>query len=201
MFKLDKDRMVLGRGEKADIRLLDDGLAREHAQLTKRGTEVVLEDLGSTNGTYCNGERVERRSLAEGDKILLGSTTILRFTYQDRLDEAFQRQMSESALRDGLTHAYNKRTFIERLEAEFQYALRHDAPVSLIFLDIDHFKRINDVHGHLAGDTEDYRVPSRPEDVLNSTRRKSKHWNWCHHAKAANSLSDIRMSGLRRQID
>jgi diguanylate cyclase (GGDEF)-like protein len=60
--------------------------------------------------------------------------------------------MSESALRDGLTHAYNKRTFGERLDTEFQYALRHDAPVFLVFIDIDHFKHINDAHGHPAGD-------------------------------------------------
>ena len=114
---------------------------------------MVLEDLGSTNGTYCNGARVTRQALSEGDKILLGSTTILKFSYQDQLDEAFQRQMSESALRDGLTRAYNKRYFGERIESELQYALRHDTPLSLIFLDIDHFKRINDVHGHQAGDT------------------------------------------------
>jgi diguanylate cyclase (GGDEF)-like protein len=113
---------------------------------------MVLEDMGSTNGTYCNGGRVTRQALSEGDKILLGSTTILKFSYHDKLDEAFQRQMSESALRDGLTRAYNKRYFGERVESELQYALRHDAPVSLIFIDIDHFKRINDVHGHQAGD-------------------------------------------------
>ena len=93
-----------------------------------------------------------RQALSEGDKILLGSTTILKFTYQDQLDEAFQRQMSESALRDGLTRAYNKRYLTERIESELQFALRHDTPLSLIFLDIDHFKRINDVHGHQAGD-------------------------------------------------
>jgi two-component system cell cycle response regulator len=152
MYKLEKDRTVIGRSEKADIRLIDDGISRDHAQLVKDGGQIVLEDLGSTNGTFCNGDRVRRQALAEGDKILLGSTTILKFSYQDRLDEAFQRQMSESALRDGLTHAYNKRFFTERLESEFQYALRHQLPVSLIFLDIDHFKRINDVHGHQAGD-------------------------------------------------
>ena len=87
---------------------------------------MVLEDMGSTNGTYCNGARVTRQALSEGDKILLGSTTILKFSYQDQLDEAFQRQMSESALRDGLTRAYNKRYFGERIESELQYALRHD---------------------------------------------------------------------------
>jgi len=152
MYKLDKDQLVIGRGDKADLRLLDDGISRDHARVVKDGAQMVLEDMGSTNGTYCNGARVTRQALSEGDKILLGSTTILKFTYQDRLDEAFQRQMSESALRDGLTRAYNKRYLTERIESELQFALRHDTPLSLIFLDIDHFKRINDVHGHQAGD-------------------------------------------------
>jgi len=152
MYKLDKDQLVIGRGDKADLRLLDDGISRDHARVVKDGAAMVLEDMGSTNGTYCNGARVTRQALSEGDKILLGSTTILKFTYQDQLDEAFQRQMSESALRDGLTRAYNKRYLTERIESELQFALRHDTPLSLIFLDIDHFKRINDVHGHQAGD-------------------------------------------------
>ncbi len=152
MYKLENERTVIGRSENADIRLIDDGISRDHAQLVKDGGQFVLEDMGSTNGTFCNGDRVQRQVLSEGDKLLLGSTTILKFSYQDRLEEAFQRQMSESALRDGLTHAYNKRFFSERLESEFQYAQRHQTPVSLIFLDIDHFKRINDVHGHQAGD-------------------------------------------------
>jgi two-component system cell cycle response regulator len=152
MYKLDKDRVVLGRGDKVDLRLLDDGISREHASLSRDAGHFVLRDLDSTNGTYCNGQRVSRHILAEGDKILLGSTTILKFSYHDRLDEAFQRQMSESALRDGLTRAYNKRYFGERLDSEFQYAARHDTPMALVFLDIDHFKRINDVHGHQAGD-------------------------------------------------
>jgi diguanylate cyclase (GGDEF)-like protein len=152
MHKIENDQVVVGRGDKADIRLVDDGISREHIRLVTESGQVWLEDLGSTNGTYCNGERVERRQLAEGDKILLGSTTILKFTYQDRLEEAFQRRMSESALRDGLTRAYNKRYFSERLELEVQHALRHDSPLSLVFIDIDHFKQINDVHGHPAGD-------------------------------------------------
>jgi diguanylate cyclase (GGDEF)-like protein len=152
MYKLEKAQLVIGRGDKADLRLVDDGISRDHARIVKDGDRMVLEDLGSTNGTYCNGERVSRQPLSEGDKILLGTTTILKFSYHDKLDEAFQRQMSESALRDGLTRAYNKRYFSERVESELQYSLRHASPLSLIFLDIDHFKAINDTRGHQTGD-------------------------------------------------
>jgi diguanylate cyclase (GGDEF)-like protein len=152
MYRLEKEQMVIGRGDKVDLRLVDEGISREHVRLSKAEGRVVLEDLGSTNGTYCNGQRVARQPLAEGDKILIGSTTILKFSYQDKLDEMFQRQMSESALRDGLTRAFNKRYFTDRIESEFQYAIRHRSPLSLIFLDIDHFKKINDQHGHQAGD-------------------------------------------------
>ncbi|HEX4403541.1 MAG TPA: GGDEF domain-containing protein, partial [Polyangia bacterium] len=89
---------------------------------------------------------------ADGDKIMVGSTTILKFTYHDYLDEVFQRQMYESALRDGLTKVFNKKYFTDYLEKEFAYAARHGSPLALIFLDIDYFKRINDTHGHPAGD-------------------------------------------------
>jgi diguanylate cyclase (GGDEF)-like protein len=158
MYKVEKDRIVMGRGDSADIRLFDEGISREHAQVVQEAGAggaaklTFIEDMGSTNGTFCNGVKVQRQALSDGDKILLGSTTILKFSYGDKLDEMFQRQMTESALRDGMTKAFNKRYFSERLESEFLYAVRHDSPLSLAFLDIDHFKKINDVHGHPAGD-------------------------------------------------
>jgi two-component system cell cycle response regulator len=152
MYKIDVQTTVIGRGQRAQIRLLDDGISREHAQLVQRGERVVLEDLGSTNGTYCNGLRVDKKELADGDKILVGSTTILKFTYHDNLDEIFQKQMYESALRDGLTKVFNKRYFTDRLENEFTFAVRHGTPLSLVLFDVDHFKRVNDGFGHQAGD-------------------------------------------------
>jgi diguanylate cyclase (GGDEF)-like protein len=152
MFELGAERTVIGRGATAAVRLQDDGVSREHAAIGIQGARVVLEDLGSTNGTFCNGVRVTSQELADGDKIMLGSTTVLKFSYQDYLDEMFQRQLLESALRDSLTKAFNKKYFSDLLDKEFSFALRHCAPLALLFIDLDHFKRINDTVGHPAGD-------------------------------------------------
>jgi two-component system, cell cycle response regulator len=151
-FRLDADRSIIGRSPRAQVRLTDEGVSREHAVVSVESDEVFLEDLGSTNGTFCNGVRVKRRALEDGDKIMIGSTTILKFTYHDKFDEAFQKQMLESALRDGLTKVFNRKHFNDVFAKEFAFALRHDSPLSLLFIDIDHFKKVNDTYGHPAGD-------------------------------------------------
>jgi diguanylate cyclase (GGDEF)-like protein len=61
-------------------------------------------------------------------------------------------ELYESSVRDPLTGAFNRRHFAERLEAELAYAKRHGAELSLLLLDIDYFKKINDQYGHLEGD-------------------------------------------------
>ncbi|MBC8132713.1 MAG: diguanylate cyclase [Deltaproteobacteria bacterium] len=152
MFKLDVPRSVIGRSPNAQIRLSDDGVSREHAAIALVGDKVILDDMGSTNGTFCNGVRVTSRELTDGDKIMIGSTTILKFTYHDQLDEAFQQQMYESALRDGLTKVFNRKHFNDLLAKEFAYSSRHAAPLALLFVDLDFFKKVNDAHGHPAGD-------------------------------------------------
>ena len=96
--------------------------SRASTRVLVEGSRIFLQDLGSTNGTFCNGIQVDKKELVDGDKILVGSTTILKFTYHDYLDEVFQRQMYESALRDGLTKAFNKKYFTDRLESEFAFS-------------------------------------------------------------------------------
>jgi diguanylate cyclase (GGDEF)-like protein len=144
--------MVIGRGTTAAIRMMDEGVSREHCEILVEDGKIFLHDLKSTNGTFCRGRRVDKVQLEDGDKILVGSTTVLKFTYHDKLDEVFQRQMYESALRDDLTKAFNKKYFVDRVESEYAYSIRHDAPLALVTFDIDHFKKINDAYGHPGGD-------------------------------------------------
>jgi diguanylate cyclase (GGDEF)-like protein len=153
MFKIAKPEVVIGRGKEADLPVLDEGVSRKHAAIRTTAAGMAVEDLGSRNGTFVNGEQVTSPVvLRDGDKIQVGSTTILKFTYHDNLDESYQRQMYDSALRDGLTKAFNKKYFLDRMESEFRFAKRHNVPLSLVMMDIDHFKDVNDSHGHLAGD-------------------------------------------------
>jgi two-component system cell cycle response regulator len=147
-----KETTVLGRGGDADVRLVEEKMSRRHCRLSIEAGEAYIEDLGSSNGTYVNGRRINRQKLADGDKIQVGETTILKFTYNDHLEENFQKQMYDSALRDGLTKLFNKKYFEDRLRAEFAFTQRHRAVLSLILFDIDHFKKVNDTRGHLAGD-------------------------------------------------
>lgn len=152
MFRVDKTQTVIGRAADANIRLDDDGVSRRHARVVQHASEVWLEDLESANGTFVNDDRIVRRQLHDGDKIQMGSTTILKFTYGDELEESFQQKMYDAALHDGLTGAYNKRHFLDRVPAEIAYARRHRTPLTLLMFDVDHFKLVNDKFGHLAGD-------------------------------------------------
>jgi two-component system, cell cycle response regulator len=152
MYKLAHNPTVIGRGQNAHVRMIDEGISREHCEISVEGENMVLRDLGSTNGTFCQGARIDRHVLEDGDKILVGSTTVLKFTYHDSLDELFQRQMYESALRDDLTKTFNKKYFTDRLESEYAFAMRTKTPLSLVVFDLDHFKAVNDTYGHPAGD-------------------------------------------------
>ena len=160
--------MLIGRDIEATLRLAEDeGVSRRHARVTPVADGALLADLGSQNGTYVDGERVQERELKEGMKIRIGQTTVLKFARYDALEERAQRQLLESALRDGLTRAFNRRYFLERLGAEIRFAERHAQPLALLMLDIDHFKQLNDAHGHLIGDD----VLRAVVGVLNDTLR------------------------------
>ena len=173
MVKLDAQVVMVGRAAESGFQVEDDGISRRHCCI-ERGAEgqFVLVDLGSTNGTWLNGSRVQEAPLSDGDKIQIGSNTVLKFSIQDALEEAYQKSIYDSATRDGLTGVYNKKYLLDALEKEFAYCQRHGVPLSLVMFDVDHFKRINDTWGHPAGDyvlrllAERVADTVRTEDVL-----------------------------------
>jgi len=72
---LPEDReVIIGRSHEIDIILLEDMVSRRHAKIYKEGDNFVIEDLNSTNGTFVNGERIKKRVLKEGDRILIGTS-------------------------------------------------------------------------------------------------------------------------------
>lgn len=149
---LRKGSSVIGRTTSSDFQLDDGGVSRQHAKITWNGRAHAIEDLESRNGTFVCGERVTRADLADGDLIQLGPHVCFRYNVTDELHERLLRQLFESSTRDPLTDAYNRRHFDERLRAELAYAVRHSTSLALVMFDIDHFKKVNDTHGHAAGD-------------------------------------------------
>jgi hypothetical protein len=68
---------LLGRGTDCDLRLVDPGVSRHHAEIRVEGPEIVLVDLGSTNGTFVNGQPVRRVTLSDGARVTLGRSTLV----------------------------------------------------------------------------------------------------------------------------
>jgi hypothetical protein len=76
-YELTTPVTMLGRGTDCDLRLVDPGVSRHHAELRVEDGEVVLVDLGSTNGTFVNGQPVRRVLLTDGTRVTLGRTTLV----------------------------------------------------------------------------------------------------------------------------
>jgi two-component system cell cycle response regulator len=169
---LPSQQLTIGRSPQADLHLAEDGVSRKHARICWADGAYVLQDLGSQNGTFLFGKPVSAVQLRQGDLIRIGPVATLRFCWMDEHQQNLLEELYESSVRDPLTGAFNRRHFAERLEAELAYAKRHETALSLLLLDIDYFKKINDQYGHLEGDrvlgelTRACHKTLRTEDVL-----------------------------------
>ena len=144
---------TIGRHATNALRINEESISRFHARISRDDQgHWVLEDLRSRNGTFLASERVEKRRIEDGAWLSFGAHASFRFTLTDLREERLFRRLYESSTRDALTGAYNRLHFDERLRAEVAFAARHASDASLVLLDIDHFKRVNDTYGHQVGD-------------------------------------------------
>ncbi len=151
VYKMDKPVTVIGRDEKCDIVIWEEGVSRQHAKIERQNQNYMITDMESTNGTFVNGVSTKQITIQEGDKIRMGDI-LVRFSFQDAIDVSHQENMREMAMRDPLTKIYNRRYFMDLMMKEMNYTVRTRQPLSCILIDIDFFKKVNDQYGHQAGD-------------------------------------------------
>ncbi len=142
----------IGRDARNEIVLEDGAVSRHHVRLERRGQRIVVMDIGSTNGTLLNDEPLAGTGpLKNGDRLKIGST-IVKYLSGDDIETAFYEEIYQLAIVDNLTGLYNRRHFEDALIKEISRARRHDRVLSVMLMDIDRYKLVNDEYGHLAGD-------------------------------------------------
>ncbi len=161
-FQLGAGRLLVGRARDSDIALDDEGVSRRHALFvcTPDG-KVTVEDLQSTNGTSVDGNLIDVYELQGGEQLQFGSATVFKFELRDTIEERFVSYLYESVTQDHLTGSFNRRYLEEQLRVEFAWHRRHKQPLSVVLIDVDYFKQINDKHGHIVGDSVLRQLASR----------------------------------------
>ncbi|MDP2877447.1 MAG: GGDEF domain-containing protein [Holophaga sp.] len=157
LFPISVGENLIGRSPTAAITLLDEEVSRSHARLsldsTTEGSRITLKDLGSTNGTFVNGKAVlgETR-ISTGDRLAIGGH-VLKIVAMDPLERSFHETLLDQSTKDPLTGMANRGAILADLQSRFELSRRHGRSLSVVMCDLDFFKRINDTHGHGAGDT------------------------------------------------
>jgi diguanylate cyclase (GGDEF)-like protein len=152
-YLLDSPVVTVGRRTDNDIVLPGDCVSRQHLRIERRGALHYGIDVGSTNGTFLNDsrDRLREQPLKSGDQLKVGDT-IFKYLSGSDVEAQYHEIIFDLTNTDGLTGLANRKHLDAMLNDEVLRAQRHGRELSMLMLDLDHFKRINDSHGHLTGD-------------------------------------------------
>ena len=151
-YPLANGPVAIGRGPHCTIQDENPSVSREHALIIRdEEGEYRVSDLGSTNGTFVNNATSQGGVLRDGDYLRVGNC-LYRFLSGGNIEAEYHEEIYRLTVLDGLTQVHNRRYLNDFIEREVVRAARHNRPLALVLVDIDHFKMVNDKLGHLAGD-------------------------------------------------
>ena len=159
--ELDGSPLTIGRSSESGLTIPHASVSRHHCRVVRENRIHILEDLGSTNKTFVNGIAINRTELVDGDRIKLGDS-VFKYFEMGSVEADYQKQLIDLAVMDELTGISNRRHFLAQIEQEIGEARRQNTSLALVICDLDHFKPVNDAHGHLDGDL----VLKRFADIL-----------------------------------
>ena len=143
--------ITIGRAPDNHLVLRDPAASWRHCTVAPTDSGALVRDHGSTHGTEVNGVRITGEApLAKDDQLGIGDT-ILRLEIHDTVEQAFDQMVVERIAKDDLTGLYSRRKFENELEALAEAATLGDEGLTVVMLDLDGVKLINDKHGHVVG--------------------------------------------------
>jgi two-component system cell cycle response regulator len=143
--------LILGRDTSCEIHLDDQSVSRRHARIQPGLDGHYAVDLQSTNWTYVNDLPASMTKLKDGDYLRIGNW-LFRYLTGGNIEAEYHEEIYRLTIIDGLTGIHNKRFLLEFLDRELARSARYQRALSLIMIDVDRFKSINDQLGHLGGD-------------------------------------------------
>ena len=166
---LGQQCMVIGRQPDVELPIADPMISRKHAEIVVQPDhQVMIRDLGSTNGIYINENRTIQAVLKDGDLVRIGST-VFKYVGPGSIEHLYLNVLSDRARLDGSTGIFNKQIFHECLHREFHRCRDLREPLTVMIMDMDLFKQVNDRLGHPAGDYTLQEVAS----ILKGTFRRT----------------------------
>ena len=166
-----EEPFIVGRDSECDLTVCEQAVSRQHAKFVRTADGFTVTDLNSTNGTWVNGIKIKTQALQSGNRVRIGGR-IFKFIATDELEAHYHQAVYSMITQDSLTNVWNKRYLLETLTRENARRQRTGRALTLMLLDLDFFKKVNDTYGHLVGDemlrqtAERLKATLREEDIL-----------------------------------